>query len=254
MALRDQLARSLPVPLRRTIYNQYRAFSLLRNRITARDGVVTLNGVRLHADAAKLGQEVVDLILRGDYEGREARMVRMFLEPEDVVIELGAGIGYIGMLCAQTVGVENVHSFEANPLMEPVIRANYALNAGAPHLSIGFLTDHDGEATLHVPELFWAASTTPMAGAREVRTPCIELNRTVAEIRPSFLIMDIEGGEIDVIQHLAPSTIRKVAMELHPGVVGEEAIAGMEAKLRDMGFERRWISNAGEHAYYERAD
>lgn len=254
MSIRDSLAQILPAPVRHMVYDQYRQFKYYKNRLTAHNGVVTSNGVKLDISTATLEKEVVALIMRGDYEGREARMVRMFLKPSDVVLELGAGIGYIGLLCAKIVGPKQVHSFEANPLMQPIIHKNYVLNGIEPNLEIGMLSDADGEATLHVPDLFWAASTKPIEGARKVSTRCIELNRTIEQIRPTFMIMDIEGGEVSVIDHLKPSTLRKIAMEQHPHVVGMDAICAMEDKLLSMGFQRRWISNAGEHAYYEREE
>ncbi len=190
------------------MYDQYRALRLLRNNLSTRDGVVTHNGVRLRADD-RLGSDVVLQMMNGDYEGREARMVRMFLEPSDVVLELGAGVGFIGLLCAKMVGPDNVHSFEANPLMEQIIRENYRLNKCSPRLSIGMLSDRRGEAKLYVPDLFWAASASPMPGAREVPTVCLPFNETIRELQPTFLIMDIEGGEVDIVDMLEPGIIRR---------------------------------------------
>jgi FkbM family methyltransferase len=178
----------------------------------------------------------------------------MFLEPEDRVMELGAGIGYIGLLCARRLAPGQVHSFEANPMMEPIIRGNYALNDGAtPDLTIGLLSEEPGEAEFYVPKMFWAASTTPIPGARTIKTPRISLNERVRTLQTSFLIMDIEGGEIDVIETLEPGTLRKIAMELHPEVTGQEAIDGMFNRLSQHGFDCRWRSNAGQHAYFELA-
>ncbi|MGB3246683.1 MAG: FkbM family methyltransferase [Sulfitobacter sp.] len=179
-------------------------------------------------------------------------MVKMFLEPEDRVMELGAGIGYIGLLCARRLGPDRVHSFEANPMMEPIIRGNYALNEGAlPDLTIGLLSEEPGEAEFYVPEMFWAASTTPISGARKISTPRISLNERIRTLQTSFLIMDIEGGEIDIIETLEPGSLRKIAMELHPEVTGQDAIDSMFQRLSEQGFTCRWKSNAGQHAYFE---
>jgi FkbM family methyltransferase len=252
--LRDQIGRALPETWKRALYNQYRHLNRLRNRFMMRDGVASLQGVRLRADPALIGQEAVERILVGDYEGREARMVKMFLAPEDRVMELGAGIGYIGLLCARRLGQGRVHSFEANPMMEPIIRSNYALNDGAlPDLTIGLLSDEPGEAEFYVPEMFWAASTSPIADARKIKTPRISLNERIRTLQTNFLIMDIEGGEIDIIESLEPGSLRKMAMELHPEVTGQDAIDNMFSRLSKLGFNCRWMSNAGQHAYFELA-
>lgn len=252
--LRDQIGRILPCGLKTALYNQYRSINRLRNYVTTRDGIVSLQGIRLRADPALIGEEVVEQILSGYYEGREARMVNMFLAPDDRVIELGAGIGFIGLLCSSRLGAGRVQSFEANPMMEEIIRGNYALNPGpVPELTIGLLSEEPGEAILYVPDLFWAASTNPMLGAREIRTPRLSLNERIHALQSTFLVMDIEGGEIDIIDALEPGPLRKIAMELHPDVTGQNAINGMTRRLADLGFTRRWQSNAGQHVYFEAA-
>jgi FkbM family methyltransferase len=250
--LRDQIGRTLPAAWKRALYDQYRKLNRFRNRMAMRDSIVSLQGVRLRANPALIGEEVVERILLGDYEGREARMVKMFLDPGDRVMELGAGIGYVGLLCARRLGPNRVHSFEANPMMEPIIRGNYALNEGnLPELTIGLLSEEPGEAEFYVPELFWAASTSPIPGARKVRTPRISLNAQIRTLQSSFLIMDIEGGEIDIVEALEPGGLRKIAMELHPEVTGQDAIDRMFHRLSELGFACRWKSNAGQHAYFE---
>ena len=251
--LRDRIGRALPAPVRRFLYRGYRGLNRIRSRLAMRGGIATLNGVRLRADAGIIGQQVVDRILYGDYEGREARMISMFLTPSDRVLELGAGIGYIGLLCARKLGDGRVFSFEANPLMEPVIRGNYALNDGPkPELTIGMLSDEPGETSFYVPDVFWSGSSKQMAGGREVRTVKVSLNETIESLQPTFLVMDIEGGEIDIVDIMEPQSVKKIAMELHPSVTGQEAIDNMIERLAGFGFRMVWMSNAGEHAYFER--
>ena len=220
--LRDKVGKFVPKPLKRILYRRRRNLTRLINRLRVRDHITTYHDVRLRADPQEIGVDVVENLLSGDYELREARMVDMFLEPHDKVIELGAGIGFIGMLCARVVGGQNVHSFEANPLMEPVIRGNYALNEGIPpNLNIGFLSSEpegSEDITFYVPDQFWAASLSPIKDARTVKTPQLSLSKYLATLRPTFLIMDIEGGEIDIVDALDPKGLRKIAMELHPSV------------------------------------
>jgi hypothetical protein len=71
--LRDQIGRTLPTAWKNALYEQYRNLHRLRNRMVMRDSIVALQGVRLRADPALIGQEAVERILVGDYEGREAR-------------------------------------------------------------------------------------------------------------------------------------------------------------------------------------
>ena len=139
--------------------------------------------------------------------------------------------------------------------MEPVIRGNYALNEGIPpNLNIGFLSSEpegSEDITFYVPDQFWAASLSPIKDARTVKTPQLSLSKYLATLRPTFLIMDIEGGEIDIVDALDPKGLRKIAMELHPSVTGQAAIDTMVAKLESLGFTRKWMSSSAEHMYFE---
>ena len=50
--------------------------------------------------------------------------------------------------------------------------------------------------------------------------------------------MDIEGGEIDIPPaHF--SAFEKVLIEVHPALVGEDAIARLFAGLADLGFQQQ---------------
>tara|TARA_R110002096_G_scaffold113523_1_gene246627 strand:- start:198 stop:512 length:315 start_codon:yes stop_codon:yes gene_type:complete len=102
-----------------------------------------------------------------------------------------------------------------------------------------------------VPDQFWAASLSPIKDARTVKTPQLSLSKYLATLRPTFLIMDIEGGEIDIVDALDPKGLRKIAMELHPSVTGQAAIDTMVAKLESLGFTRKWMSSSAEHMYFE---
>lgn len=252
--LHDTLSRILFPGAKKFLYQQYVRGNFAMSRATSRDGVVTVSGVRLIADEALFGPDVVRLMHRGDYEGREARMVRQFLEPSDRVLELGAGLGFIGLLCAKTIGASEVFSFEANPMMEPHIRRHYELNDLHPNLTIGLLSESGGatEATLYVPEVFWAASLEEIPDARPVTTPIVPLNETIAKLNPTFLMMDIEGAEIEIVKSLAPGTIRKIAMETHPAMTGQASIDQMISRLDELGFSIAWRSGPEEHLYFER--
>lgn len=249
------LGKFVPLGLRRFVYRRRRDMTRLRNKMTVKDNLLTYHGVCLRVDPKQIGAEVAENLLSGDYEQREVRMIKMFLERHDTVVELGAGIGFIGMLCARTVGGKNVHSFEANPLMKDVITGNYALNEGdPPTLNIGFLsasTEETGDVAFYVPDEFWAASLSPLENAKIVYTPKLSLNTQLAKLKPSFLVMDIEGGEIDIVNALEPGSICKIAMELHPHVTGQKAIDDMVIRLKSLGFTRRWMSSSGQHMYFE---
>jgi len=90
-----------------------------------------LNGVALVCPEGQLTDNIRGKLASGEYEGSEARAVMMRVKAGQRVLELGAGLGYIGALAARIVGAKNVTSVEANPDMIMAIRDNYALNGVA---------------------------------------------------------------------------------------------------------------------------
>ena len=53
---------------------------------------------------------------------------------------------------------------------------------------------------------------------------------------PNVLIVDIEGAEQFIDFNSLPSTINKVIMEIHPGVIGQAAAYEIVAALINRGF------------------
>jgi FkbM family methyltransferase len=172
----------------------------------------------------------------GDYEAAEVRMVSTRIKEDDVVLEFGGGLGLVSTLCAKRIGSERVFCFEANPAMIPVIRNTYAVNGVSPNLTHGLLGTVDGVAELFVGEHFYSASAVSSStGAKKIQVPSFAINPVIRRLRPTFLIMDIEGGERDLVPVIDFSGIRKVIIELHPGRIGEQEVRRVRQCLTAAG-------------------
>lgn len=66
--------------------------------------------------------------------------------------------------------------------------------------------------------------------------PVYDLNEEVHKINPTFLLMDIEGGEYDLIRMIDFHTIRKISAELHTDVLGQDRIDEIKAVMSHAGF------------------
>ncbi len=213
-----------------------REFVLLTTRKATNARVVNHAGVKIAIDDY-LSPAVIHNILNGRYERTEVTGIRRLLKPDDVVLELGAGIGFVSLFCAKMIGADRVFAFEANPALEPHIRRNYDLNNLHPKLEICILGDRDGQADFFVTKDLWGSSMfRPKSDAEQVSVPVRSLNEVIARVKPTFLIMDIEGGEHDIIQGIDFQTIRKVAIEVHPPIIGDDKVRFVERKLLDAGF------------------
>lgn len=196
-----------------------------------------INGIALPVKHPLIVQAIQKKIFFGDYEAKESDIVEKRLAPDDIVMEVGAGIGYLSALCAKRIGSERVHAYEANPAMMDVIAATHEKNRVSPRVANVMMGRGNGVCTLHVEEEFWASSTVAgSASAKKVEVRQIDLNEEFDKVRPSFLIIDIEGGEIDFFNYAKLDGLRKICIETHPGMISNQEINDMFVKLIAMGF------------------
>jgi len=181
-----------------------------------------LNGVALLCPKEQLTDKIRGKLASGEYEGSEARAVLMRLKAGQRVLELGAGLGYIGALAARIVGAQNVTSVEANPDMLAAIRANYALNgvAGIDLRHGAFVGPaYEGQTLAFAcAKQFWASriAASEDRRARVVDVPVLRIGALLADVAPQFVIMDIEGAEQYLFASQWPRSVRQVVIELHP--------------------------------------
>ncbi|HTB45471.1 MAG TPA: FkbM family methyltransferase [Acetobacteraceae bacterium] len=198
--------------------------------------VIDLRGVRVRI-SRRLSYPVVQSLVRATYEASERRLLESALRPDDVVIELGAGLGYVSSVCASMTDSSRVFVYEANPMMEPLIRDTFRLNGVNPALQICMVGKSAGTTTFHVSRDFWTSSTVPgsQRGAT-VAVKVVPLRDELERINPTVFIADIEGGEYELFREFPPHVCRLIMLELHPRVLGEERAAEVLRWIEAMGF------------------
>jgi FkbM family methyltransferase len=198
-------------------------------------------------------------IYRDVHEGAEREIVGRHLRADDVVLELGAGLGVVTILCAQRVGSERVHTFEANPQLEPLLRRNFALNGVSPRLTMQMVCLDAGPQEFHVSERFVVSSRHAAAtgGAGETATatsvPSASLPEVLHRLRPTFLVADIEGGELDLAdERVDLSSVQRICVEVHPHITGDEGVSRLIEALLGKGFSLRLGQSRGCVLLFER--
>jgi FkbM family methyltransferase len=194
-------------------------------------------GVRLPLTHAAITAPIRKDIYFGGYESKEAELVAARIAPDDVVMEVGAGIGFLSTLCAKVVGSDQVFAYEANPQLIEIIRAVHALNGVAPSITNALLAKGDGERDFYLEQDYWASSLIRgSAAATAIRVRQIDLNGEIRRIRPSFLIVDIEGGEYEFFRDIDLAPVRKICIETHPHVLGDRHVSELLGWLIAAGF------------------
>jgi FkbM family methyltransferase len=198
-----------------------------------------LEGVKL--DVSKLSPLMKNHIRTGRYEVQERRLAQQSLTKNDVILELGGAIGFIGLYCRKVIGVKHHFSVEANPHTLEQLRRNYELNGLAPHVIHAAAAAEDGEITLNIGGEFWENSVVTKDDGKNITVPALSLSSLIQKMpeAPTALVCDIEGAEqyLDFAQ--LPGSVTKIIIELHPEMIGQERVDQILAQLSAMGFAER---------------
>jgi FkbM family methyltransferase len=224
----------LPAPLRWRLVHwlQHVKISKLKKKIQ----IPELSGIRLPV-VHELSDNICAAIYDGYYEQAELSALKSKINNEDVIFEVGAGIGFLSCYCAMKIGSDHVFAYEANPRLEPIIKKVYLANNVCPTIKFGILGAEAGQAKFYITHDFWASSLTPPGEpCEELIVPVIPLNDEIKSIKPTFMLMDIEGGEYDLIRTIDFHSIRKISVELHTDVLGQTKIDEIKHIMRTAGF------------------
>ncbi len=223
-----------------------RAAARLRRRARAeyrrrtRPQLVWHHGIRLPLTEA-VSEEMRATLYSGSYEEREYEVLSRLLQPDDRVLELGSGLGFITVLCARRCGSERVTSVEANPRLLSTIRTTFLCNGVSPRLIPGAVSARGEPQTLFVSQNFWSSSTHDRGG-QPITVAGVALESLLAEHQPSVLVIDIEGGETALTSAAISPSVRAIVIELHAGVTGSEGAAQVRSWIERHGFSiaRDW--------------
>lgn len=202
-----------------------------------------IDGIKL--DISTLSSVMKNNLLHGRYELQERHLAAQALGQDDVVLELGGAIGFIGLFCRKLLVVRHVTSVEANPATLKLLQRNYAFNHLVPNFIHAAAAAEDGEMDLCVEGEFWENTLTETTG-HTVRVPTRSLGSLVAAMphSPTALICDIEGAEQYLDFSQLPLSVTKIIMEVHPTMIGQATVDLTLERLRALGFrERTWLQD-----------
>ena len=207
-------------------------------RMATRPARVTIAGVKLNVPASAKGR-VLASIYAEKYEGLEVRELPRLLRPDDIVVEAGAAIGFVGLIAQRMVGAQNVYMIEANRDLIPEIARNWRDNRIEPcQVRHGLAAADAGPPVdFHVADLFWASSVIDHGATRRVdKVEQVGLNDLFREKKASVFICDIEGGEFALLPQLDLSGLRLIVIELHEKRAGPGEMETAQKQIESAGF------------------
>lgn len=191
--------------------------------------IVTIAGVGIEIDRTVMSDRMVEVLRAGRYERQEARQIVRALEPGDRIVELGAGVGLLSSIAFHQGKAAHIAAYEANPHLIPTIRRTHALNgvSAEVHNAVIVPTADVTSLPFYIRKNFWASSLSPRPPGyiEEVTVQAIPFAEMLERHRPTFLVIDIEGGEATLLHQVPLTGITKVLIELHQNIIGR---AGMK--------------------------
>ncbi len=202
------------------------------------------HGVKVPASRF-LHEKRIARINAAQYEGLEMAGALHVVRPDDVVLEIGAGIGLVGAVIAANAKPQAVQSYEANPELIPAIEALYAANGLQDRISVRNAVlvsapERPDSVTFHVHSSYLGSSLIEPTGRKStaVEVPTESFSEVCDRLRPTVLVMDIEGGELDILRHADLSGFRAMVLEFLPKAYGIGGMRECKNILRAAGFER----------------
>lgn len=211
-------------------------------REATRPDFVEHMGVKIAVPASVVSDGVLGLVQQGRYEAREGKILDQIIEDGERILELGGGLGFISTIAARNSKSEAIRTYEANPDLAVVIRETHRLNdVTGVGVEIGALVREARTETVpfYIRKDFWGSSLSLKPGettARKVDVPAHELSWVLGEFRPTLIVCDIEGGEVDLFDGRLMPSVKKVLVELHQKVIGPTGMKRVFDAFSTSGF------------------
>lgn len=184
--------------------------------------------------------------LRGDYHLNETEEMIRLINPDDVVYDVGAHIGYYSLIASRKVAEHysadrriGGHVFAFEPLPVNLKALQFHVNANKiENITIVpyAVSSESGQSTFDI-----AAGGTGrgrLNSSGNIRVITITLDSWVFKQNnppPNFIKIDVEGGEVDVLKG-ASELLKRYSPKIFLATHGEEIREECETFLRAQGY------------------
>jgi FkbM family methyltransferase len=198
--------------------------------------------------------------LNNSWEPEETSFFESRLRSGDVVLDIGANIGWFSLVAAKHIGSSGkVHAFEPRPetakMLKRTVAQNslnstinvweYALSDKAEELNLSW-----GNNTVNPGGSFISGSadnSAPIAGHVSQKIFACKLDDLLPDVAPNIIKIDVEGAEPRALMGAKNAIARKkpvILSELFPEqlkrVSGKTPVAFI-SQMEDMGYQCFWL-------------
>lgn len=182
----------------------------------------------------------------GEWCEFEIDLLSKFIKTGDIVIDVGANIGTHTVPFSRMVGKDGkVFAFEAQPRLEKILEANIRLNKLGNVVWANKAIGSVG-GKINIPKLpldnteynFGALSLSDQHQEYDGEVDMIAIDSFCSDLSPSFIKVDVEGMESDVIS-VARETIKRCKPILYVENNGEDSSKIWDV-LQQIGYTAYW--------------
>ena len=185
------------------------------------------------------------------YEGDEMKLISRYLESDDSVLELGGCLGVISCLINKKLNKPKNHVvFEISPINFEYLKKNKLAN-GCKFKCVNGLISLNNDVFFDESNNFLSGKKDNSNGKR-VQNIINPNNLSIFNIQFNVLVMDIEGGEIDILNEINLAPFNKIIYENHlsHGFISKKEFDLIEEKLVNCGFLKK--SSSGNVDYWRK--
>ncbi len=222
---------------------------------TIRQAVIDRD-VKIFVDLSERIQSYMYFI--GEYERHETRKFISSISPGDVILDVGANIGYYSMIASKRVGKNgHVFAFEAYPIVYELLCQNCCLSKvdNITPLCIA-IADQEGILSFKIPRnpKEQGSGSLVKDGSGNIKVEAITLDKFIQEkdiSRLDFIKMDIEGAELKAFLGMKETICRyqpQIMFEWSPNRYEEQNIAEFKSLLElmnDLGYVFQILNRNG---------
>ena len=187
---------------------------------------VVYRGLKVPIHGRHVIRPIKDQLLSKQYEVPEIEALLKLLRPNDRVMEVGVGLGVVSGLAAKAQPNAEIKCFEANPeLIEAIEELHNVNDIHSIELHNAILVPGVGGETrdFHIHQSFAEGSLIDTdKTSHTVQVPTLSVEKMLDDFKPDVLVIDIEGGEAELLPQLNLLGVRALVLELHPALISRD--------------------------------
>ena len=162
-----------------------------------------------------------------------------FIDGNDILLDIGSNIGFFVILGSDAKRIICVEPLES---VIELLRENIEMNGLSEkceivHAAVG----PRGHLLLEVSDHLNLSRIVSEPNENTVEVESISLGDLAERYSPTAIRLDVEGFEFSMLYNQIPSSVKKISMEFHTGLMGEKKSKKLLSYFTETGFRVEYL-------------